>query len=253
MADIHIQKKRTPVWPWLLLLLLIVLIVIFFILNERRDDGDHRTTVVTTDTLNYGGPDRWMAPVDEYNAFVSDTVTGRRGTPQDGAEAPGTVQNDTTAGGNLQRDDYISRGFFLLSAALDAIIKRDTSAQAGNLRDRNDTLRARSEAIYNETTTRGANIRSAAMAAVNVMEQLQKQNNQADLQGDVKEARQSAERINAKANENQMRDQVKRFFAESNDVIQKYSASNRAYNTAITDTAGVGAGSQGGDTINRTR
>jgi hypothetical protein len=227
MAEINIQRKKTPVWPWILLLLLILLVIIFFVLNERRDDRNGDT--VATDTLGYvtGDYDGRITPVQEFNNFAADTVRGidRTGTAEQDRMTQG--EQDTVR----QAVNYTTRGFFLLSSALDDIIRRQ--GDRDEFREKQDSLRRRTEELAKDTAeVRERNkVRRTAITSVELMEAMQKSDYQ-DAQGEVREARKAAEAISAQPQEEQLRN----FFKEANDVVQHFSERS--------------AGMRGNDTLN---
>jgi hypothetical protein len=49
MAEIHVEKKRTNIWPWIIGLVLVVLLVcgIAAMMNRNRNNGVARTSALT--------------------------------------------------------------------------------------------------------------------------------------------------------------------------------------------------------------
>ena len=57
MAEINIEKKSSPVWPWVLLILLVIAGAIWYFYEKDKgvviDENDNRTEQYEDDTTNY--------------------------------------------------------------------------------------------------------------------------------------------------------------------------------------------------------
>lgn len=203
MAEINIQKKKTPVWPWIVLALVVLLLVFFFVLSPDRDYDDTDDEAVVTDTLGYGNDYGAGDPVNEYSMFVSNG------------------DDDMQMG---REHEYTSRGLNLLAAALGSVIEKDTVDDT-SVKAKQDTLRSKAEAITEdpESAKHADKIQEAALAAVDLMEAAQQKNKNQDTQREIKEARQAAQNIKAGTAALQQKDSIKKFFKESDDVVQAFS------------------------------
>jgi hypothetical protein len=63
MAELTVQPKRKPVWPWILVALLILAAIAYFVFNRNADGVFNDRDSVTNDTTY------------QYSPGVADTTT----------------------------------------------------------------------------------------------------------------------------------------------------------------------------------
>lgn len=68
MAEIKIEKKTTPVWPWILLALAVIALLIYlFAFNGDGDENDEMNEITTEEPADIGQ----VAPDNSTVEFVS--------------------------------------------------------------------------------------------------------------------------------------------------------------------------------------
>lgn len=63
MAELTVQPKRKPIWPWILVALLILAAIAYFVFNRNADGAFNNNDSLSNDT-NY-----------QYSPGVVDTTT----------------------------------------------------------------------------------------------------------------------------------------------------------------------------------
>ncbi len=76
MAEINIEKKKSPIWPWILLALIAAAIILFLLFSEDDDLDDGDMTVQETEQIEEMDTDD--GSVTDYQSNDSDTVDRNR-------------------------------------------------------------------------------------------------------------------------------------------------------------------------------
>ncbi|CAN5918726.1 hypothetical protein BH24BAC1_BH24BAC1_19590 [soil metagenome] len=195
MAEIEIQRKKTPIWPWILGALVVVALLWFLVNRTGQPSPDQATTATTNAprvTAPATDPTAPLLPeVQQFVTFVRD--------------------NEPSEDMGLQHE-YTSNGIRNLADALNAIAQR-----TDNHNDRIDTkhqeLHQMADQIQkNPTSTQHANvIRDAFTTSADMMERVQR-NLYPHLENQVAEVRQAAQSINPQDLTLDQKNEVKRFF-----------------------------------------
>lgn len=205
MADIDVERKRSPTWIWWLLGL-ILLAVLIWALTRGGDDAETITPAPVAGPV-VEGEDLAALPA-ELQTFESQCTTDA-GTPTTdmGAEHDFTVTC-------LQR----------LRDALGAIAVRDTVGGVDVQQQMDDYEQAVNdlEASAADAATHSNLTRTAAMAGATVMEGMRDAYFQAasDVDEAAQGVRTAAEGINAQTALLEQRDAVRGFFRESADALR---------------------------------
>lgn len=207
MAEIRVEKKSRPVWPWIVGLLLLAAII--WIVVDSGDDVDDRDEVAATEmeeaqdnTLQEAQPNRQQdmnnqnAPM-AYVSFVEEN------------EEEITMQHE-----------YSNQALTHLSNALSSV----ADGASAETQQKLDDLKQKANAItQNTNSTQHANMLAEAFTtAAGVMESLQ-QEMFPDLQNEVKSVRDAANEVDPNVMVNEQKDAVKKFFHSSADAIEAMS------------------------------
>lgn len=227
MADIDIQKKSKPVWPWILGILLLIAVA-----------------WVTIDALNDGGPEAGetavmdrpvrteqpivVAPEPEEGLIeepTTDVIAQAEDTGKEELQGPAkdfvTFVDTSKASQDMGlHHEYTSTGIQQLSSALSYIVETKFADDV-ELGKRKDLMEKKANKIQKDPQSlQHANmIQDAFVAASNVMDRLQ-QKGYPDLKDKVSEAKQAAKEINVSKPTLEQKDNVKNFFEESSEVVE---------------------------------
>lgn len=224
MADIDIQKKSKPVWPWILGVLLLIAVA-----------------WVTIDALNDGGPETGetaildrpvvteqpVVVVPEPEEGLIEEPTSEVIAQAEEAELQGPAKDFVTfvdtskASADMGlHHEYTSTGIQQLSSALSYIVETKFADDV-ELGKRKDLMEKKANQIQKDPMSlKHANmIQDAFVAASNVMDRLQ-QTGYPDLEEKVKDAKKAAKEINVSKPTLEQKDNVKNFFEESSEVVE---------------------------------
>ena len=194
MVEIHIEKKRSPVWPWFLAVALL-LVVGWIAMDALRDDDP---------------------------AVIEQAGLEREGTAGTaGAAVPAAVQdyvvfaNESAQPSVGREHEYTAEGIRRLSAALGAFIER--GADDTETRTRFDRFRQSAERLQQDpqSTEHAGTVRDVFTSAVDVFE-----SGRIDA-ADVSRLRQTATSISADQPLLEQTDTVKQFFRQSAEALRR--------------------------------
>jgi hypothetical protein len=228
MADINIQKKERPVWPWVLGILAVLALVFFLF---RNNDGDDRrqaaTTTTTRDTVDRRATDRTATGA----GMGARTGAGAAGT-EAREDMPRNVENfveyvnENSARQEADLDhDYTADGIRRLARALDDLADR-ANMDGDDFDARKDRLKEQADAIQkNPQSLQHANIiRDAFTSAADMMESIQRQA-YPNHGNQVSQVRQAANNINPNQQTMNQKGQIDTFFERSSQALQAMSTS----------------------------
>jgi hypothetical protein len=220
MADINIQKKDKPVWPWVLGILAVLALVFFLF---RNNDGDDRrqaaTTTTTRDTV-----DRTATGA----GIGAGTAAGtERGTVAREEELPGSVEDfvlyvretDARQEADLNHD-YTADGIRHLARALDDLADH-ANVNGADFNTRKERLKEKADALQRDPhSLQHANIiRDAFTSAADVMESIQREA-YPNHNNHVNQVRQAANNINPQQQTLNQKQQIEAFFERSSNALQ---------------------------------
>lgn len=197
MADIDIERKGPPFWPWLVGLLAVLVVVWIWAAGDRGDE--YPTETIAERTPSPGTPAGTMGTtgaIDEYVQFAGDTGTGAT------AETPGMGREH----------EYTAEGIRKLRAALEALVEQKPNADA---RGRLDGFRQAAERIQQDPTSmqHASQVRDAFTSAAEVI---------ASVEGaSADQVKATAASISADQPLLDQRDKVHSFFRQSAEAIQQ--------------------------------
>jgi oligoendopeptidase F len=194
MAEINIQKKKRPIWPWILGILVIVAAIILLGRDDTRKEAEQAVAPITN------GDSEVPEEISEYVAFVRTSDT----------EQQMEIDHNYTAEG-LQR----------LASALDALVS-DTETDNMNMDDRKNRIEEVANYIQQDphAGTHADSIRAAFMVASEVIEAVQRQNFP-NLSGEAQSVRSAAQGIDPNTLTLEQTENVKRFFDESASALNE--------------------------------
>lgn len=85
MEELHVQPKKSPIWPWILLLLVVIGVIWFFVSRNSDPDiiaDDDTTTAIENDAMATNNTTDWadinfVSPVLVFSEISDDNVTVR--------------------------------------------------------------------------------------------------------------------------------------------------------------------------------
>jgi|GEM_PF-4887363 len=202
MAEIKIQEKKSPVWPWILGIILIALAV-WLILENRNDDDDNSETALADDTTYVDSAEMY----DEAQINSEEEVNNFTGFVQ---------SNDTVT--NID-ENYVRTGFERLLSAVSAVIS-DQNINDTDIAEQRDSLTNYVDDLNSgEIEENRENVRKAFVSASDLMQAVQRKNFP-DLKSRVDEIKQTAQSMRGKKL-NQQKEKVKEYFEKSSMVLQE--------------------------------
>jgi hypothetical protein len=192
MAEIDIQKKKKPIWPWLLGIL--VLIAAIVLLGRDQTNDDTREAVTPTTESRREVPEE----ISEYVSYVN--------------------QSDGTAemGPN---HEYAAEGLRKLAAAIDALVN-ETDTDDSQISDKRNRIEEAANYIQQDpyAGTHADSIKAAFMLASEVIASVQSQNFP-ELSNEAQNLRNTAQDINPQTLTLEQRSGVQEFFEESASTL----------------------------------
>ncbi len=211
MAEIHIQKKKKPVWPWILGAIVMAAIVIWAITGTDNDNRQDQTIAnqpvqeQQTETYTDQQDQQRVDAVDDFVTFVQE--------------------------GNAREEmdidhKYTSEGIRLLAVALS-----DMADQLGaddlNIQQKKDELKLKADRIQKDpnSTQHADTIRSAFKISAELMDEIQKENFP-NLENQVSNVKETAENVDPNTQTLNQKENVKAFFSSSAQALSEMNNNN---------------------------
>lgn len=216
MAEIKIEKKRKPFWPWLLGLLLLVLLAwgayeVF--------DTDPQEVATVTDTRDFTEQPRETEPRQpERQPRQPDAEAGLTGAVGDYVK----FANDTAAEMGLDHE-YTSEGLNKLADAIDEL-----ASNAGIENDQLDAnleeMKSKAEFIQKDPQSlrHADSLNVAFNSAADAMEKIQQQEFPQQNQ-EIEQLRQQAQEISKNQQTLNQKQEVREFFDQSAETLERFA------------------------------
>jgi hypothetical protein len=204
MAEIKIEKKSTPIWPWILLGVALIALLIY--LFSSRDESDERNdmTEVTTEDSSYASSSQAGSnqAVASNNSEVLSYVSFIRDDP----DRMGLDHEFT--------NEALSR----LTAATNSMADK----VGYNIQQDMSQVRTQTDKITNDPfeTTHAKSIRETTGSLATALKNIQ-QKAFPSLAGDADKVKNASTAIKADVLTLDQRKEVKNFFKESADLLEK--------------------------------
>lgn len=196
MAEIRVEKKKRPVWPWILAILLVAAVIWIVADDNDYDTGEQVSTVQMDEEADTYENDATEGAAMAYVNFIE----------QNGDKV--TVEHE-----------YSHQALTRLSEALNSVaennnISLEDKQKIEELRQKADRL------MRNTDSEQHANILSDAFSsAAQIMENMQKQQFP-DLQDEVNEVKNAANEVKPNVLVTNQKSAVKNFFQKSADAVE---------------------------------
>jgi ABC-type nickel/cobalt efflux system permease component RcnA len=201
MAEINIERKERPIWPWIIGILVLLLLIWLIWRAASTDEIAPADETAVTDTIprDTVEDERTGDAVNQYMNFVNQE------SPEMGRE-----------------HDYTSNGIRRLADALEEIVQEQNLSGDIEINQKRQDLRNKADRIQQDaTSTQHANtIRDAFTSATDLMQSIQEKNFPG-LGQDVEQARQSAQAVDPGTQTLEQRDKIKQFFRDAGNVVEK--------------------------------
>jgi hypothetical protein len=213
MAEIHVEKKNRPVWPWIVGILLIAAVI--WIVADNDDDITEADTVGTAQTEEQDAMDNTMENND--NAMMENNQQN---------DAMAYVSFIEENGENVTIEhDYSHQALTHLAAALNSMAgdaSEETKQKLNDLKQKADNL------TQNPMSEQHANMMVDAFnSAAMVMESMQ-QEMFPDLGDEVQQVKDAANGIDPSVIVTEQKDAVKKFFETSADAVEAMAENQNA-------------------------
>ncbi len=201
MAEIKIEKKTTPVWPWILLALIVIALLIYlFAFRGEEDDNDEMTEVTTEQPADT----RQVAP-------NNSTVAGFVSFIEDDPDQVGLDH------------EYTNEALLQLTNATEAMANEVGYDPQQDLAQ----VRTLSEKITTDPfeTTHANSIKEAAGILAQTLQNIQ-QNAFSGLASEAEEVKSAVTEIETDVLTLDQKEDVKNFFAEAADLLDKMNTNS---------------------------
>lgn len=201
MAEIEIQRKKPPIWPWILGALVIVGLLWFLVARTNRDGAEPTAATIpaTTELAMADSPGAILSEVEAFVTFVEE--------------------NRATAEMGLDHN-YTSTGIRNLAEAIQAIAQRTDNNNQQIEQQYQELLRMANQIQKDPMSTQHADvIREAFITSANLMEQVQS-SLFPQLQNEVSQVRQAAQSVQPEELTLDQKQEIQSFFDRASDVLQ---------------------------------
>jgi hypothetical protein len=197
MAEINIQKKKTPIWPWILLILIIIIAAAVFFMN--REDRDEDYDPAERDTIGYS--DRYQVDTISSSPF-SEYV------------------RDSSQMIDENNERYVKRSFALLADEMRDVFQNDT-INGQPARQKIDSLVNQARSINAEQMQlNGERVRYAAQTAAEIITSLQT-NRYRTTDTERNEIRKAADNIVSNKPVKDQQNEIKEFFEKTANFLER--------------------------------
>jgi uncharacterized protein YpmB len=212
MAEIRIQEKKNPIWPWILLIIILIIAAVLLYMYLNRDNGmNNDEREVLPDTTTY---------------YEQDTLGGgTMQTPGDEVEQFSAFTTQDTAG--TFSKDYVINGLNMLSGALYSIVHRGDTVSS-QIVTSTDSLMSYTMNLT-DTSSRSFNreVNRSMNTAYDIISTLQK-DNYPNLSKQVSELRSAIRNYDSSKPVESQEKPVRNFFRISGSVLTEMNNTARA-------------------------
>lgn len=222
MAEIKIEKKK-PIWPWIILVL-IILAILYFLVFANDDDADDMDDMddieqIEEDEVVWDDADTtsWE---EETDTTGWDTTRDTLGTSETIVTGYLTHVADSTKMGVDHQ--YTNMALLKLMDAVQAKAKEinfDISTEMAQVKKDAKAIEDNPMAA-----THSNKIKDAGTKLANILQKMQQQKFP-ELSKDVQEMKTAVSKVDGSVQTLQQKDQIKKFFKEAADVLEKMSKS----------------------------
>lgn len=202
MAEIKIEQKKQN-WPWMIVGLVVAAILVYFIVFRDNNNSNSNTIEEVTETSYVSGTnDTNLLGVKENNSTVAAFVS--------------FVEKDNN---RMSLDhDYTNEALLKLTAAINAIANEIGYDIQADL----EKVKESANLIDNEPfeTSHAKNIRNATDKSTTALQNMQLAK-YPDLTDEVNELKSASASINPEVLTLEQKDEVKNYFAEASDLLEK--------------------------------
>jgi hypothetical protein len=223
MAEINIQKKKSPIWPWLILM--VVVIIAAWLLIDNVIEKDNEVAGGVKDELQ---DDEFLENDDHENEIRRDNLTSRNTSYASVMVNEYIVFiNDKQPSGNTGNEEFIKEGVKKLGNALSAVVQAKYPGDA-ELNNKSEFIKQKSDSI-NQVNNSSGEIKEIFISTVEIMNSM-KNRSKKNIDNEISKAKESAEKIKAtQPAKNQQKEMIV-FLKQSGDVLQVIAADEEINN-----------------------
>jgi hypothetical protein len=207
MAEIHIQKKRPPVWPWIIAVIVVV-IAAWLLIDYTQNDEDGIAGGIVNDIREEPGTrDSSYASevVHEYIVFINDSLPGENGA----------------------NENFINEGVKKLGLALSAVSDEKFPRDV-DLNNKTDFVQQKTDSI-SQFADNSNEIKMLFVSTVDVMNSMKVKSGQ-DIDSEITDVKESVDRIKQNQPAKKQQKEMIVFLKESGDVLQILAAKDETNN-----------------------
>lgn len=215
MAEIRVEKRRKPLWPWIIGVLAIILVA--FLLLNRDNIENNENSVASTGTVQKEG----VSGGKSDNEFSDNTVPSAiKVTGTDCINKfSGFIQENKTKSMEGVDHAYTHDGLHYLSCSLESLIDQN-NVQNAELAKKQNKLNQTAKDIRKDLNSENHSnmIKDAFKESVDIMETIQKES-YPELKDNVAEVRKAANDLEAKPSALEQKEEIGQFFEKASKVV----------------------------------
>ncbi len=214
MAEIHIEKKKKPIWPWILGALLLA-VVIWIVVDSTNSKDDSQRQVVTTQTTrqqeDFYTDQQEIQNTDAVDDFINFVQEGNAREDMD-------IDHE-----------YTAEGIRLLSVALNDVVNQ-LGVDDVNMQQKKENLNRKADQIQkNPTSTQHADtLKSAFISSAEIMSNIQKEHFP-NLNSQVNNISETAQAIDPNTQTLNQKHNVKAFFSSAAQALHEMANRNAVF------------------------
>jgi hypothetical protein len=206
MAEINIQKKKKPIWPWILGLIVAAAVIWIIVELVNREETVY-TPPATQTVPSQNNPTADMADQQAHSQEINDFISY-------------VHEHDSVEEMNLEHE-YTAEGIRLLFIALNDIVDQ-VGADDINIQQKKETLKQKADRIQNnpQAADHADTIRSAFISSAELIEDMER-NHFNNLDNQVNRVRETAEAIDPNTLTMNQKTKVIAFFNSSSQALHR--------------------------------
>lgn len=213
MAEIKVEKRRKPAWPWIIGALAIILAAFLFLNRDNFEETEN--PVASTGTNQQEGVAGGKSDSDNEISTSASEITGSDCIQKFSS----FVQNNKAKAMEGVHHSYTHDGLKYLSCSLESLIDQNNVKNA-ELDKKQSQLSQTAEAVQKNVDSDDhiSKIKDAFKESVDILETIQEEN-YPELKDKVAEVRKAASSLETKTSTLEQKDELARFFEKASEVV----------------------------------
>ncbi|RPI74364.1 MAG: hypothetical protein EHM47_03815 [Ignavibacteriales bacterium] len=204
MAEIHIQKKKRPVWPWILIIAAVLIAAWLLVENTRVDEQIAGGLKDEQKEEEYNS-----IPKTHSSAMLNDYIR---------------FINEEQPSGSNPNKDFINEGVKKLSMAISEIAE-EKFPRNSEINSQADLIQKKSYNLRDDSKNSNE-IRDIAVSTADIFGSMRK-NSGKNIDSEVSAVRNSADKIVINKSVEKQQNEITDFLKQSGDVLQRLAADDK--------------------------